>query len=214
MVAFLALTAGEDLLPKANGRPDPLWYPLFYALKIALVAGLAWLGRSAWRDLAPRPGVRTLALAVALGVAIGIGWVALERVPYPRFRLSGSRQAFDPYVLPIAGRAAFLAVRLFGLVVLVPLVEELFWRSFLLRWVIDPDFARVPIGRVTPLAAGITSGLFAAAHPEWLPALVTGLAWVWLLAATKSLSACVVSHAVANFVLGLYVLTTGDWRFW
>ena len=41
MVAFLALTAGEDLLPKANGRPDPLWYPLFYALKIALVAGLA-----------------------------------------------------------------------------------------------------------------------------------------------------------------------------
>ena len=85
---------------------------------------------------------------------------------------------------------------------LVPLIEELFWRSFLIRWLIDQDFRRVPIGRVTPVSAAVTSALFAMAHPEWLPALLTGLLWAWLLQQTKSLPACVVSHVVANLAWG------------
>ena len=100
------------------------------------------------------------------------------------------------------------------MVILVPLIEELFWRSFLIRWLVNPDFCKVPIGRVTPLAAGITSVVFAFSHPEWLPALLTGLLWAWLLWQTRSVSACVLSHAVANLALGLHVITTGDWKFW
>ena len=75
----------------------------------------------------------------------------------------------------------FLAVRMLGLVVLVPLIEELFYRSFLMRWVVDPNYTRVPIGRVTPLGLAATTGVFAFSHPEWLPALLTGLAWGWLV---------------------------------
>ncbi len=51
-------------------------------------------------------------------------------------------------------------------------------------------------------------------HPEWLPALLTGLAWAGLLAMTRSVTACVVSHAVANLALGIYVLATGNYQFW
>ena len=83
-----------------------------------------------------------------------------------------------------------------------------------MRWIINPDFLKVPIGRVTPLAAAVTSGVFAFSHPEWLPALITGLLWAWLLWQTKSLSACVLSHAVANLALGLHVIATGDWKYW
>src|SRR5947209_7974069 len=120
----------------------------------------------------------------------------------PRPFLSSQRVAFDPTRLAPGPRFGFLVVRMLGLVVLVPVIEELFWRSFLIRWLIDPDdFPRVPIGRVTPLAAGVTSVLFALAHPEWLPALLTGLLWAWLLWQTKSLSACLISHAVANLAL-------------
>ena len=108
----------------------------------------------------------------------------------------------------------FLAVRMFGLVVLVPLIEELFYRSFLMRWLIDPNYTRVPIGRVTPLGLAATTGVFAFSHPEWLPALLTGLAWGWLVGQTKSVSACVVSHAVANLALGVYVIARHAWRFW
>ena len=104
-------------------------------------------------------------------------------------------------------------VRMLGLVVLVPLIEELFWRSFLMRWLIDPDFRKVAIGRVTPLAGIATSVMFALVHPEWLPALITGLLWAWLLWWTRSLTACVVSHAVANFA-GVYVIVSGEWKYW
>jgi hypothetical protein len=98
----------------------------------------------------------------------------------------------------------------------VPLFEELFWRSFAIRYLVDPDdFTRAPIGRVTPMAAGATAVVFAMAHPvEWLPAVLTGLVWAWLVHRTKSVSACVVSHVTANLALGIYVLTTHEWKFW
>ncbi len=214
MVGFLAITAAEGYLPTRGGGVDPLWYPVLYAIKVAVVAALAWMCRSAWRDLSPRPSPGALALASALGLGVAALWVGLDG-HYPELPfLGGKRSSFDPNAMPRAGMVAFVAVRLLGLVVLVPLIEELFWRSFLMRWAIDQDFARVPIGRVTPLAAAVTSVAFGLAHPEWLPGLITGLAWAWLVWQTKSLSACVVSHAVANLALGLYVIATGDWKYW
>ena len=53
--------------------------------------------------------------------------------------------------------------------------------------------------------------MFALAHPEWLPAVLTGLAWAGLLAYTGKLSTCWISHMTANAVLGAYVLWSGNW---
>ena len=64
------------------------------------------------------------------------------------------------------------------------------------------------------MSATVTSVLFALAHPEWLPALLTGLLWAWLLHQTRSLTACVISHVVANLALGIYVIQYGAWKFW
>jgi CAAX prenyl protease-like protein len=216
MGAFLALSSAEGYLPKLGGGPHPTWYPLAYAAKVAIVTALLVAARRTWADLRPRPSAQAVALAVAIGAVVLVGWVGLERLPYPRLPLTGERVAFDPHAMRNPGRAAFLTARFFGLVLIVPLMEELFWRSFLMRLIIDrdADFERVPVGRVTPVAAAITSALFAAAHPEWLPALLTGLAWSWLLWKTRSLSACVISHAVANLGLGLYVLATGHYELW
>ncbi len=216
MAAFLLLTAAEGFLPTraSDGAAEPSWYALAYAAKVAVVSVVAWVCRSAWQDLTPRPSQVAMGLAVVAGVVVAVGWVAID--PYtPALPFSGgARAGFDPHRLAIPGRYAFLAARLYGLVLLVPLVEELFWRSFLMRWVIDPDFLKVPVGKVTLPAAAITSGLFALAHPEWLAALLTGLIWAGLLWRTRSLAACLVSHAVANAALGGYVLATGAWRFW
>jgi hypothetical protein len=215
MAAFLLLTSAEGWLPRGENGPSPTWYATSYAAKVAVVAAVAWACRSSWRDLRPLPRAPALGGAIALGLGIAALWVGLDGL-YPTFGVRGTRAAFNPFTLPPAARAGFLAVRLFGLVALVPVFEELFWRSFLMRWVIDPDrFATVPIGRVTPAAAALTTGLFAAAHPEeWLPAAITGLAWAWLLHRTKSVSACVASHVAANLALGAYVLARGAWKFW
>jgi uncharacterized protein len=212
MATFLLLTSAEDWLPEG---PHPTYYPLFYAFKIAIVAFVCWLGRSTWADLRPWPGRKSLALAVGLGLLVTLMWVGLDGL-YPVYGKVGERAAFNPNALPMAGRVGFLAVRMLGLVLVVPLFEELFWRSFVIRYIIDPDdFRKVPIGRVTPMAGAITAALFAAEHPaEWLPALLTGALWAWLLHQSRSVSACFVSHAVANLGLGIYVLTTGRWKFW
>jgi CAAX prenyl protease-like protein len=207
MFTFLVLTSLEGYLP------DPAWYPMAYTTKVALVALVAWLCREAWRDLRPMPSALGLALAVVAGFVVFALWVGLDPY-YPPLHFLGTRTGFDPATLAPAWKWPFIIIRFAGLVLLVPLIEELFWRSFLIRWLINPDFTKVPIGQVTPMAAGVTSAVFALAHPEWLPALLTGLLWAWLLHYTRSLSACVLSHAVANLALGIYVLTTGDWKYW
>ena len=213
LLGFIVLTALEGYLPEApGGGPSPTWYPWVYTAKIAVVSVLIWACRSTLRDLT-RPRARSTVLAVVVGLAVTAAWVGLDGL-YPSLPFLGKRTAFDPGVLAPLARSFFLAVRLFGLVAVVPLVEELFYRSFLIRWIIDPNFARVPIGKVTPLGLGVTSVVFAASHPEWLPALLTGLAWGWLVWRTKSVSACVISHAIANLALGVYVLVTKDWKYW
>jgi CAAX prenyl protease-like protein len=83
-----------------------------------------------------------------------------------------------------------------------------------MRWIVDPDYTRLPIGRVTPMGLLVTTGVFGFSHPEWVPALLTGVAWGWLVARTRSVSACVISHAVANLSLGIYVLTHAAWKYW
>ena len=213
MIAYVALGALESYLPSHDGQPSPVWYPLAYTARVVVVALVAWRYRATWRDFRPLPTAATTALAVLIGVIVWGLWIGLDGL-YPALPFLGTRVAFDLSVMSPASRWAFVAVRMLGLVVLVPLIEELFWRSFLIRWLIDQEFERVPIGRITPVAGVVTSVSFALVHPEWLPALLTGALWVWLLAKTRSLGACLVSHATANFVLGLYVIAAADWKYW
>ena len=214
MLGFLVLTSLEGQLPTApGGAPSPFWYPLGYALKVALVSALLWYYRSILRDLKPFPSPVALGLAVLVGLAVTTAWIGLDG-RYPEIKMLGKRTAFDPAALGPAARAGFLVVRFFGLVVLVPLIEELFYRSFLMRWMIDPDITKVPIGKVSLAGLVATTAVFGSSHPEWLPAVLTGLAWGWLLWQTRSVSACVASHAVANLALGVYVLATGVWKYW
>jgi CAAX prenyl protease-like protein len=208
MFAYVALSSLEGSLP------SPGWYPAAYAAKALIVACIMWYYRSTWGDLRPIPGPAALAMAVAAGLLVIVLWIGLDGL-YPSLPfMGGARTEFNPNDLSPAGKWTFIAVRFVGLVLLVPVFEELFWRSFLIRWLIDQEFWKVPIGKVTPLAAAISAGVFAMAHPEWLPALLTGLLWAGLLWKTRSVSACVVSHFVANLALGVYVVATQSWKFW
>jgi len=195
-------------------------YPWVYSGKIILVAGLWWM----WRSRYPRPSSTGIGLAIFVGIA-GCGlWILISglgleeplREKLPGWLFGGTRAAFNPFagIDSPAARATFLVMRMFGLAVVVPLVEEVFWRGFLIRYLVADDFEHVPIGTFTPVSFVVVTILFASVHPELLAALLWGAAINGLLYRTRNLWACIVAHMTTNLLLGLYVVAAGQWQLW
>jgi CAAX prenyl protease-like protein len=93
-------------------------------------------------------------------------------------------------------------------------MEELFWRSFLLRWIDSRDFLSWDPRKATFLAFALSSALFASEHSLWFAGLAAGIAYTWVYIRSGNLWIPIVSHAVTNGTLGLWILATGNWRFW
>jgi CAAX prenyl protease-like protein len=99
--------------------------------------------------------------------------------------------------------------------VIVPLIEELFWRGWLMRWIIRPDFQKVPLGSYNPKAFWIVALLFAAEHgPYWDVGLVAGVIYNWWMCRTRRLGDLIWAHAITNAALCLYIIVTKKWEFW
>jgi len=109
----------------------------------------------------------------------------------------------------------FLTFRVLRSVLIVPVVEELFWRGWLMRWLIDRNFESVPLGAYTRGSFWITALLFAVEHGSfWEVGLMAGVIYgLWIIRA-KRLGDCILAHAVTNGCLSAYVIATGAWRYW
>jgi CAAX prenyl protease-like protein len=208
--AFMLVLALRDLLPEgwAPGGIDPGW---LYAVQ-AGVAGLliAWWWREL-TELASRPCLRDLMLAVVVGVAVYWIWIRLDE---PWMRLGSPTHAFDPVGSDGEVMWGLIAVRWLGAALVVPLIEELFWRSFLMRWIERPDFLSVDPKRIGLKAVLLSSLVFTLAHTEWLAAALAGLAYAWLYVRTGTLWAPVIAHVVTNALLGGWVVLMGAWALW
>ncbi|HBG45891.1 MAG TPA: CAAX prenyl protease-related protein [Deltaproteobacteria bacterium] len=185
----------------------------FYPMKI-VAAGLALLyfrkdyDELCFRDLL-RPAMT--AQSILAGLAIFILWINMDW-GFARF---GPAEAFDPGSIENdTNRALYIATRLFGASVLVPVMEEIFWRSFLLRYIANPDFRGVAIGAwaLTPFLA--ITVLFGLEHNMVAAGLMAGAAYNLLLFRTRSIAQCVIAHSTTNLALGIYVMMTGSWQFW
>jgi CAAX prenyl protease-like protein len=205
LVVFAVLTALEGFLPAGA-------YPVFYVVKITAITATLWYFRGPLGDI--RPSWGAVPLGAAVGLVIFAEWVILDHfLPYPHL---GTRVGYNPFVAieDVGVRWAFLVARFYGLVLVVPVIEELFWRSFLLRYATTPDFTSLAVGQFSMTAFWIMVALSAVAHPEWLVAAVASALFAWLLHHTRSLFAVIVSHAVANAALGGYILIRGQWQYW
>lgn len=196
----------------AEGYAPVTWYPWLYLAKVCAVAVSVAVFPGSLRDI--RPSWKAVPPAFAVGLVIFAEWILLDRwIPYPHL---GTRTAFNPFA-EIHDHAALITMlvgRFLGLVVLVPLIEETFWRNFCLRYLTNPDVDAVPIGTYSTAAFWIVVAGFAVTHPEWLVALVAGVLFTLLLKWTRSMFAVILSHAVANLALGIYIVSTGDWKYW
>ena len=135
----------------------------------------------------------------------------------------------DPYIVhydqPLIGRNPFqlyppatawilFGFRLVGIAVCVPIMEELFWRGFLMRSLIKEDFTSVPLGTYQPLSFWVTTFFFAGVHgPEWPLGIIVGVLYGAWFIRTKRLGDIMLAHGVTNLLLALYCLATNDWHF-
>jgi CAAX prenyl protease-like protein len=196
-----------------------LRYEAVYTTKIAVVAGALWAFRRQYPPFSPSG----FELAAVLGAAGLMVWLAFDWLqsaipglqPLIEAIMSGNRAGYDPFSgEATVARAAFIVVRLVGLVLVVPIMEEVFWRGFLARYLIADDFRNVEQGTFTPFSFTVVTVAFASVHPEVLASLAWAVMINWLYRKTANLWACVVMHAVTNGLLGGYILATGNWRLW
>jgi CAAX prenyl protease-like protein len=93
-------------------------------------------------------------------------------------------------------------------------MEELFWRSFLLRYIVDDKIDTVPIGTFTWASCIVTVVLFGLEHNFILAGIMAGVFYNLLLYWSRSIVQCVLAHAVTNLALSIYIVYTGRWQFW
>jgi len=216
-VAFLAITQTIPSWPVTFGNRDwqdqvALWS---YPVKTAVVLILLIYFRHQYDELRRRPLLdRTqAALSLGIGLIVYAFWVRLDW-SWAVQGEGGEARGYNPFMVPGAAGLALAGIRLFGASAVVPVMEELFWRSFLLRYVISSKFESIPLGMFTPFSFGITVVLFGFEHDLWLAGMVAGAAYNGLLYYTKRLWSCVLAHGTTNLALGIHVLATGEWQWW
>jgi uncharacterized protein len=195
-------------------RPDlPYVYPIAYVLKAFLVAGLlVWL----W-PIFSRIRWDYWWLGLILGVIGIVQWVGMQLwlqsvvppLPWP-FNVHPPKEIFDPFdkIQPLWLTWTWIILRASSAVLLVPVMEELFWRDYLWRRIVAPNDWDWKAFILIPL-------VFASVHGHWwLSAIAWGFMIGGLLVWTKSLGACIVMHVTTNLLLQVYVLWTRDWSFW
>ena len=207
---------------------------LTYMLFLALAELLAWLGWSAaelrwlyaakigavvlvlaccWRqyeELATwRLAPSALLAALAAGAIVLLLWISLGA---PWMTL-GASAGFDP---TSGGRIdwALVAVRIAGATLVVPVMEELFWRAFLMRWIDSDRFEAVLPTQASIRSVLVTSVLFGFEHHLWLAGIVAGLAYATLYRRHGTLWSPIIAHGVTNGMLGAWVVVTGNWSYW
>ncbi len=205
---FIAFLIFADVLERFGAHATTMRW--LYPVKIALVLAMLLAWRKHYRELRPLPARRDALLAAGIGAAVFVLWIALDaswmHLGAPRgFDAAGSDGRIDwPLV----------AVRAFGAALVVPLMEELFWRSFLLRWLEQRDFLSLRPARVGLRAATISVLLFGIEHNLWLAGIVAGSAYTLLYMRSETLWTPILGHAVTNGLLAAWIMVTGSWTYW
>jgi CAAX prenyl protease-like protein len=214
-IVFLGLTALQGKL-----FPDSEYW--IYFLKTIVGAWMLWVvckpvSEARWKFSME---------AIVAGIVVAILWIGLEGF-YPTLEQLGEKLGWKskPKVetewnplarfdaAPMLGWS-FVLIRIVGSSLVVPPIEELFYRSFLYRFFIHPDFEKQPLGvfRLKPFL--FTSVLFGLAHREWLPGILCGFIYQGLVVRKGRLGDAMTAHGITNFLLGIWVVTQGQWKFW
>jgi len=211
-VCFIAITFCQDKF----GDAARYW---LYLAKTIVAAWMLWELRAVVEEMRWKLSLD----GVIVGITVFALWVGLDDFlvklgfanSYPKMKLAGA--AWNPPAHFGEGTALawfFIVVRIAGSTLVVPVLEEVFFRSFVYRYIVKVDFQRVPLGQFAWLPFLATSVLFGFEHREWLAGILCGFAYQGLVCWKKRLGDAITAHAVTNLLLGLWVVWKGAWHFW
>ena len=202
------------------GAASTYW---FYLAKTLVGVWLIWEMRPfvsemrwafSWEAVVIGVGIFALWVGISGGwTTQGSLWAKLGFSSPPR----NTDSIWDPQVqfggfTPVAW--SLMAVHILGMTFVVPPLEEVFYRSFLYRYIAKPDFLSVPLNRFLPLPFFATAAIFGLSHNEWLAGILCGAAYQWLVLRKNRLGDAMTAHAITNFLLGAWVVWRGAWNFW
>jgi len=215
-VVFLVLTVCQGYF----GEEGRYW---LYLAKTLIGAWMLWVVRGAVLEMRWKVSWE----ATLAGVVVFVVWVGLDRiVPTQRelwVRIGLSKVSTTPTspwnpLTQFGDSTAlgwfFISVRVLGSSLIVPPIEEVFYRSFLYRWIARPDFASVPLDQFAWKPFLLTALIFGFAHNEWLAGILCAVAYQGLVCWKKRLGDAMSAHAITNFLLGGWVVWRGAWHFW
>jgi uncharacterized protein len=201
-VAFALLT----LVQGRFGDAAQYW---IYALKTIVAAWLLWLMRS----LLPEMKWKFSWEAIAAGVAVFIAWVGLDG-HYPMFEREGDFNPVRSYGQGSALSLIFIGVRILGSSLVVPMIEEVFYRSLLYRYIIHSQFLKIPLNRFDLRAFLIAGALFGFSHFEWIPGILCAFTYQALVCRKNRLGDAISAHAITNLLLGIWIVARKSYYFW
>jgi hypothetical protein len=200
-VIFVLLTAAQGKF----GAASAYW---FYFAKTIAGAWLIW-------EMKPFVAEMRWAVsweAIVVGGGIFAVWVGLDNF-YPHLMKGGATG--DPHgQFGDALAWFFIAVHILGMTFIVPPLEEVFYRSFLYRYLASQNFLAVPLGKFLPFPFFATAIVFGFSHNEWLAGIICGAAYQWLVLRKHRLGDAMTAHAITNFLLGIWIVWRGAWNFW
>jgi len=202
-VAFAILTLTQGWF----GETGAYW---IYALKTIIGAWLVWIVWAHVKEMRWNFSWE----AIVAGVVVFIAWVGLDGL-YPM--LSDRAATFNPLESYGGGNAiawTFIAVRILGSSLVVPMLEEVFYRSFLYRIFIKSDFLNAPLNSFNWFAFIIVCAGFGIAHHEWLPGIICAVVYQGLVIRKGRLGDAITAHAITNFLLGVWVVAQSAYHFW
>ncbi len=211
--AFLAFLALDQVLGNAFKGSENLLlaqpkYWIFPLQTVVCASILAWF----WKTYPF--ALKGIFFGILAGIVALVIWIS----PQAFFGFSPRIDGFNPETFTHSPALYWLTViaRFARLVIVVALLEELFWRGFLMRYLINEKFTDVAFGSYKPLAFFGTALGFMLVHntPDYVAAFLTGIIYNGVAVKTKSLLACVVAHATTNLGLGVYIMATKQWGFW